>query len=161
MTKRSNPFRGRWRIVSTDVWNSRSLDEFQPARLTFGPRQTGELNLIAINASIDYRISISGGSSRGVQLGRGRRRKPGLGPWMGRDPVLGGSSATSSFTKATKQDSRRQGPLRNELSVAVRAAAMTDDRDAAVRLRAFDFLTDQRRRLGEASIPPPCSSAGT
>jgi len=30
---------------------------------------------------------------------------------------------------------------------------MIDDRDAAVRLRAFDFLTDQRRRFGEASIP--------
>jgi len=30
---------------------------------------------------------------------------------------------------------------------------MTDDRDSAVRLRAFDFLTEQRRRLCEASIP--------
>lgn len=30
---------------------------------------------------------------------------------------------------------------------------MTDNRDAAVRLRAFDFLTEQRRRFGEASIP--------
>jgi len=30
---------------------------------------------------------------------------------------------------------------------------MTDDRDAAVRLLAFSFLADQRRRFGEASIP--------
>jgi len=30
---------------------------------------------------------------------------------------------------------------------------MPDDRDAAVRLRAFDFLTEQRRHFGEASIP--------
>jgi putative restriction endonuclease len=30
---------------------------------------------------------------------------------------------------------------------------VTDDLDAAVRLRAFEFLTEQRRRLGEASIP--------
>ena len=30
---------------------------------------------------------------------------------------------------------------------------MPDDHDAAVRLRAFDFLTEQRRRFGEASIP--------
>src|SRR5882724_8546866 len=30
---------------------------------------------------------------------------------------------------------------------------MTDDLDAVVRLRAFAFLTDQRRRFGEASIP--------
>ena len=30
---------------------------------------------------------------------------------------------------------------------------MIDDRDAAIRLRAFDFLTAQRRRFGEASLP--------
>jgi len=30
---------------------------------------------------------------------------------------------------------------------------LVDDRDAAVRLRAFDFLTQQRHRFGEASIP--------
>jgi putative restriction endonuclease len=30
---------------------------------------------------------------------------------------------------------------------------MTDDRDAAVRLRAFDFLREQRQRLGDASFP--------
>lgn len=30
---------------------------------------------------------------------------------------------------------------------------MANDRDAAVRLRAFDFLSEQRRRFGEASIP--------
>src|SRR5213593_1496989 len=37
---------------------------------------------------------------------------------------------------------------------------MIDDRDAAVRLRAFDFLTDQRRRFGEASIPRPILERG-
>ena len=30
---------------------------------------------------------------------------------------------------------------------------MPDDHDAAVRLRAFDFLTEHRRRFSEASIP--------
>src|SRR5262249_47323726 len=33
------------------------------------------------------------------------------------------------------------------------AAILVDDRDAAVRLRAFEFLTEQRRRFGEASLP--------
>src|SRR5438132_3858115 len=37
---------------------------------------------------------------------------------------------------------------------------MTDDRDAAVRLRAFAFLTEQRRRFGEASIPRPVLERG-
>src|SRR2546425_4558628 len=30
---------------------------------------------------------------------------------------------------------------------------MPDERDAAVRLRAFDFLAEQRRRFGESSLP--------
>ena len=30
---------------------------------------------------------------------------------------------------------------------------MIPDLDVAIRLRAFDFLTEQRRRFGEASIP--------
>jgi len=30
---------------------------------------------------------------------------------------------------------------------------MPDDRDVAVRLRAFDFLAEQRRRFGESSLP--------
>src|SRR2546428_7306929 len=37
---------------------------------------------------------------------------------------------------------------------------MTDDRDAAVRLRAFAFLTEQRRRFGEASVPRPVLERG-
>ncbi len=59
MAKRSNPFRGRWRIVSTDVWDSRALNEFEPAQITFGPGQTGELTFIAISASVDYRLGTS------------------------------------------------------------------------------------------------------
>lgn len=59
MAKRSNPFRGKWRIVSTDVWDVRALNEFDPAHIFFGPGQTGELKFIAINASVDYRISTS------------------------------------------------------------------------------------------------------
>ena len=42
-----NPFRGKWRIVSTDVWESVVLDEFEPAHLTFGPGGKGELGFIA------------------------------------------------------------------------------------------------------------------
>jgi putative restriction endonuclease len=37
---------------------------------------------------------------------------------------------------------------------------VTDDRDAAVRLRAFEFLRDLRQRLGDASIPRPLLERG-
>jgi hypothetical protein len=62
MAKRSNPFRGKWRIVSTNVWDPQALDEPEPAQLIFGPGRVGELNFIAINASVDYRVGTRNGS---------------------------------------------------------------------------------------------------
>ena len=62
MTRRSNSFRGKWRIVSTDVWEPDALDEFGSAHLTFGPNRTGELYLIAISASLDYRVGTRDGA---------------------------------------------------------------------------------------------------
>jgi hypothetical protein len=57
--KRPNPFRGKWRIVSTDVWDE--LDDLGPAQITFGPGRAGELNVIAISASVDYRVGVRDG----------------------------------------------------------------------------------------------------
>jgi len=37
---------------------------------------------------------------------------------------------------------------------------VTDDRDAAVRLRACELLRELRQRLGEASIPRPILEGG-
>lgn len=59
---RANPFRGRWRIVSTDVWDKKDLDDLGPAQITFGPDRMGELNLIAIEASVDYRVGTRDGT---------------------------------------------------------------------------------------------------
>jgi hypothetical protein len=28
----ANPFRGRWRIVSTDIWDKKELDDLGPAK---------------------------------------------------------------------------------------------------------------------------------
>jgi hypothetical protein len=58
--KRANPFRGRWRIVSTDVWEE--IDDLGPAQITFGAGQAGELNVIAISASVDYRVGTRDGA---------------------------------------------------------------------------------------------------
>ncbi len=54
MARKTNPFRGEWRIVSTDVWDD--LDDLGPAYLTFGRGRTGELQLMVITASVDYRL---------------------------------------------------------------------------------------------------------
>jgi hypothetical protein len=48
---------GAWRLVETEVWDVDALDLIQSAHLTFGPRGLGELQLIAIGAEIDYRVS--------------------------------------------------------------------------------------------------------
>jgi hypothetical protein len=60
--KRANPFRGRWRIVSTSIWAAEDLDDLGPAQITFGPGQTGELNIVAISASVDYRVGTHEGA---------------------------------------------------------------------------------------------------
>jgi hypothetical protein len=60
--RRANPFRGRWRIVSTDVWETQDLDDLGPAQITFGPGRAGELNVIAISASVDYRVGVRDGA---------------------------------------------------------------------------------------------------
>ena len=59
---KTNPFRGEWKIVSTNVWDPDALNEFAPARLTFGANAKGELYFIAIAASVDYRIGARDGS---------------------------------------------------------------------------------------------------
>lgn len=59
---KTNPFRGKWKIVSTDVWEPASLDEFEPAHLTFESGGVGELTFIAITASIDYCTATRDGS---------------------------------------------------------------------------------------------------
>jgi hypothetical protein len=62
MAKRANPFRGRWRIVSSNVWEPDALDQFDHAYISFGPNRRGELHLIAISASVDYRVGTRDGS---------------------------------------------------------------------------------------------------
>src|ERR671924_333423 len=42
-------------------------------------------------------------------------------------------------------------PCRSTGTIGI--ASLPDERDAAVRLRAFDFLTVQRRRFGDSSLP--------
>lgn len=52
---------GRWRIVETEMWDQEALDCVVPAHITFGPNDLGEMQLIAIGASIDYRVEERGG----------------------------------------------------------------------------------------------------
>jgi len=47
---------GRWRIVETGAWDQDALDLVVPAHITFDRRGQGEMQLIAIGASIDYRL---------------------------------------------------------------------------------------------------------
>jgi hypothetical protein len=49
--------RGTWRLVETEMWDVDDLDLVESAHLTLGPQGLGELQLIAIGAGIDYRIS--------------------------------------------------------------------------------------------------------
>jgi hypothetical protein len=50
-------FRGKWRIIDTELWDVDALDLMEPAHITFDAGNLGELQLIAIGAAIDYRVS--------------------------------------------------------------------------------------------------------
>ena len=47
---------GRWRIIKTGVWGGDALDLIVPAHITLSRNGLGEMQLIAIGASIDYRV---------------------------------------------------------------------------------------------------------
>jgi len=56
MGKGEHLVKGRWRIVETGVWDQEDLDLVVPAHITFEHNGLGEMQLIAIGASIDYRV---------------------------------------------------------------------------------------------------------
>lgn len=62
MATARNPFLGEWRILSSDVWDSKELDDFGSARLIFEAQGAGELYFVAISASVDYRVGSRDGS---------------------------------------------------------------------------------------------------
>ncbi len=51
-----NPFLGKWRIIASESWTREDLDAVVPAHITFNRNRLGELEFIAVSASIDYRI---------------------------------------------------------------------------------------------------------
>lgn len=60
MPKAEQLIEGRWRIVETEMWDQEALDLVVPAHITFGRNGRGEMQLIAIGASIDYRVEERG-----------------------------------------------------------------------------------------------------
>lgn len=54
---------GRWRLVETELWDQEALDLIVPAYISFGRNGLGEMQLIAIGASIDYRVEQRGDAS--------------------------------------------------------------------------------------------------
>jgi hypothetical protein len=56
MTRHRSLIEGRWRIVETELWDQAELDLAVPAYMRFDRNGLGEMELISIGASIDYRI---------------------------------------------------------------------------------------------------------
>jgi hypothetical protein len=56
MAGNRNSFLGRWRIVASELWAREDLDTVVPALIIFSGERLGELELIVIGASIDYRV---------------------------------------------------------------------------------------------------------
>jgi hypothetical protein len=56
MARHESLIEGRWRIVETELWDQEALDLVVPAYMRFDRNGLGEMQLIAIGASIDYRV---------------------------------------------------------------------------------------------------------
>jgi hypothetical protein len=52
MARRQSLIEGRWRIVETELWDQEALDLVAPAYMRFDRNGLGEMELIAIGASI-------------------------------------------------------------------------------------------------------------
>ena len=52
----ANPFTETWRIFETEMWDLEALDLLGEAHLRFGQGRLGSLQMIAIEASVDYRF---------------------------------------------------------------------------------------------------------
>jgi hypothetical protein len=59
---------GRWRIVSSDVWDRDYLDLVQPAFIHIGQDGRGELAFGAVNASLDFDEGDAVNGSGSVEL---------------------------------------------------------------------------------------------
>lgn len=57
------PIEGRWRILESELWDLETLDLVVPAFIRLDPEGLGEMRLIAIGASIDYRVVQRDGAS--------------------------------------------------------------------------------------------------
>jgi hypothetical protein len=112
-----NPFAGEWQITSTDVWERKELGA---ARLTFDRGRWGELELLAITATIDYRVgtrdgrpivefSWEGDDDGSPVSGRGWARST-VGGLTGRLFIHGGDEAEFTAKRREPERSRKGGP---------------------------------------------------
>ena len=56
-TKKEQPLEGRWRITDSSSWSPEDLDLAGPAFIVFERDGSGEMQLVAIEATLDYRVS--------------------------------------------------------------------------------------------------------
>jgi len=63
MARRESLIEGRWSVVEAELWDREALDLAVPAYIRFDRQGLGEMQLIAIGASIDYRVEQRDGAS--------------------------------------------------------------------------------------------------
>ena len=56
MARGRTSLRGTWRIVETELWDRKDLDDFTQAHLTLGSDNLGELAFLYVSADVDYRV---------------------------------------------------------------------------------------------------------
>jgi hypothetical protein len=54
---KKQPFEGRWRITDSSNWSAEDLDLVGPAYIVFERGGSGEMQLVAMEATLDHRVS--------------------------------------------------------------------------------------------------------
>ena len=156
MARGGSLIEGRWRIVETELWDREALDLVVPAHISFDRTGLGEMRLIAIGASIDYRVeecdgasilefSWSGFDDRDATSGRGWARIDGD-TMRGKLFIHQGDESTfvARRERGVQRVSAPKGPLR---AAAPRHVRNELDRGSAV---SATVPGRQTRQTGEA-----------
>lgn len=56
-TKEKQPFEGRWRVTDSANWSAEDLDLVGPAYIVFERGGSGEMQMVAIEATLDHHVS--------------------------------------------------------------------------------------------------------
>ena len=141
MARHRSLIEGRWRIVETELWDQKALDLVVPAYMRFDRDGLGEMELIAIGASIDYRVEQRDGAFvlefRGPASTRWMQPAAAPGPGSMATRYAGRSSSIREMSRLSWHDVNAWFGVRRRRRRLGRRAQLRRIRNVVDRVNAF------------------------